>query len=30
MIMVCFILATAVVPLMHKVQPPAAQSADAY
>ena len=30
MIMVCFIIATAMVPLMRKVQPPAAPSADAH
>jgi len=28
--MVCFIIATAMVPLMRKVQPPAAPSADAH
>ena len=30
MIMVCFIVATLMVPLMRKVQPPAAPSADAH
>ena len=30
MIMLCFIIATAMVPLMRKVQPPAAPSADAH
>jgi DHA2 family multidrug resistance protein len=30
MIMLCFVIATAMVPLMRKVQPPAAPSADAH
>jgi DHA2 family multidrug resistance protein len=30
MIMVCFIIATAMVPLMRKVQPPAAPSSDGH
>jgi DHA2 family multidrug resistance protein len=30
MIMVCFIIATVMVPLMRKVQPPTAPSADAH
>jgi DHA2 family multidrug resistance protein len=30
MIMVCFVIATAMVPLMRKVQPPTAPSADAH